>query len=92
MNKIFASHLRKFVLVFFDDILVFSKSVAEHVTQLKQVLHNCVFVVPQVEYLGHVITAKGVSTDSSKTEAIKNYPTSKTVAQLRSFLGPYSIL
>jgi hypothetical protein len=99
MNKIFAPHLRKFVLVFFDDILVFNQSLEDHVLHLKQVLQilrdneltakksKCVFAVPQVEYLGHVIGAQGVSTVPNKVETIKNWPTPKIVTQLRSFLG-----
>jgi hypothetical protein len=67
MNQIFAKHLRKFVLVFFDDILIFSRTLEEHVTHLQEVLHilrsnsltanmgKCVFATSQVEYLGHVI-------------------------------------
>uniref|UniRef100_A0A8R7UZR4 Reverse transcriptase domain-containing protein n=1 Tax=Triticum urartu TaxID=4572 RepID=A0A8R7UZR4_TRIUA len=82
MNTIFAPYLRKFVLVFFDDILIFSKTLKEHLEHIKLVLEllrkhqlyakmsKCVFVAPQVEYLGHVISAKGVATDPQKISTI----------------------
>ncbi|GJW47595.1 retrotransposon-related protein [Tanacetum coccineum] len=86
MNEVFAPFLRKFVLVFFDDILVFSKDMTEHVKHLELVLDTmesqqlyakmskCVFGTTQVEYLGHVISGKGVSTDSTKNYAAISKP------------------
>ncbi|GJV03303.1 gypsy/ty3 retroelement polyprotein [Tanacetum coccineum] len=85
MNSVFKSYLRKFVLVFFDDILVYSLTLEDHVKHLEVVLQalrqntlyakqsTCVFGTKQVEYLGHVITKKGVATDGSKIEAMKNW-------------------
>jgi hypothetical protein len=82
MNSIFAPYLRQFVLVFFDDILVYSKTMQDHRVHLQtvlQVLHNhqlkakltkCSFGQHQVEYLGHIITGQGVSRDPSKIAAI----------------------
>jgi hypothetical protein len=84
MNKLLHKYLRKFVLVFFDDILINSKSVTEHQEHLQLVLallrqnqlfakHNkCVFGQPQVEYLGHIISAQGVSTGLSKIQVVKD--------------------
>lgn len=99
MNKIFSPYLRVFVLVFFDDILIYSKDLKEHEEHIKIVLQvlrdnqlfaklsKCVFVVQQVEYLGHIISAAGVATDPKKISAIADWPTPDNVTKLRSFLG-----
>ncbi|KAJ0803307.1 putative nucleotidyltransferase, Ribonuclease H [Helianthus annuus] len=99
MNHIFQPLLRKGVLVFFDDILVYSRDNKEHLFHLKQVLRlmrehklfakqsKCVFGGRAIEYLGHIISSEGVSTDPSKVEAIANWPPPKTLKQLRGFLG-----
>ncbi|KAJ4800100.1 polyprotein [Rhynchospora pubera] len=99
MNSIFKPYLRRFILVFFDDILIYSPSVEEHVHHLTvalQVLHDnqlfaklskCDIGVSKIEYLGHIISEEGVSTDPSKIEAMLNWPIPKSVRQLRGFLG-----
>ncbi|GJR44131.1 putative nucleotidyltransferase, ribonuclease H [Tanacetum coccineum] len=99
MNTVFKDFLRHFVLVFFDDILIYSDSMALHLQHLAVVLQlmrmhalfakqsKCVFVVNQVEYLGHVIYAKGVATDPSKIEAMKSWPVLRNIKELRGFLG-----
>jgi hypothetical protein len=99
MNNVFAEYLRKFMLVFFDDILVYSKTKEEHLEHLNVVLtklraHNlfaklkkCVFATKQVEYLGHVISEQGVGTDPKKIEAVKAWPLPTNITQLRGFLG-----
>lgn len=99
MNTIFKPHLRKFILVFFDDILVYSKNMDDHLKHLKIAfailqehslfvkLPKCSFATPQVEYLGHVISAAGVATKPENIEAILNWPIPKTLTKLRGFLG-----
>ena len=84
MNKVLRPYLRKFVLVFFDDILIFSKDVEEHRHHLRKVLEvlreshhfnnkkKCSFEQAQLEYLGRLISGGGVATDPKKIEAMVN--------------------
>nr|GFA26956.1 hypothetical protein [Tanacetum cinerariifolium] len=76
MNIVFKAFLRKFMLVFFDDILIYSKNLKEHCDHLAQ-----------VEYLGHIISAQGVFTYPSKIEAMQKWPIPSTPKQLRGFLA-----
>lgn len=99
MNSIFSAQLRKSVLIFFDDILVYSASVEAHIQHLREVFSilransffvkrsKCAFFTPRIEYLGHIITANGVSTDPAKVQAVQDWPQPSTVKQLRGFLG-----
>lgn len=99
MNSVFQAFLRKSVLVFFNDILVYSKTLEAHVSHLREVLQlmkehklyaksrKCLFGQPKLEYLGHIISREGVSTDTEKVVVIKNWPVPKTLKQLRGFLG-----
>ncbi|GKD39892.1 ty3-gypsy retrotransposon protein, partial [Tanacetum coccineum] len=86
MNTVFKPYLRKFVLVFFDDILVYNKSEEKHWDHLRTMLQvmqqhtlfakgsKCTFAAKQVDYLGHIINVEGVSTDPTKIQAIENWP------------------
>jgi hypothetical protein len=99
MNSIFAPFLRKFVIVFLDDILVYSPSWSEHIQHLRLVLHKlresqffakyskCSFGQQSIQYLGHIISDTGVSTDPDKTKAMEQWPVPTTVTELRGFLG-----
>ena len=99
MNSIFAPMMRKFVLVFMDDILVYSPTLAAHVLHLQQVFQvlqqhqlyakasKCVFASAQLEYLGYIISAKGVATDPQKIQAMVKWPVPTNLTQLRGFLG-----
>lgn len=99
MNSVFAPYMRKFVLVFMDDILVYSSSWSEHLRHLELVfqvlqhhhlfakLSKCSFAAPTLEYLGHIISKDGVATDPAKTECMAKWPTPSNVTELRGFLG-----
>ena len=85
MNKVFMDELDKFVVVFIDDILIYSKSAEEHEQHLRVVLeklraHNlyakfskCKFWLEKVAFLGHILTAEGVAVDPEKVEAVSNW-------------------
>lgn len=99
MNEIFRPHLRKFILVFFDNILVYSSSRSSHLQHLRMVFDTlkehslfvekskCAFGKSQVEYLGHIVSKHGVAADPSKLEAIANWPILTSVKDLSGFLG-----
>lgn len=99
MNSVFKPLLRKFVLVFFNDILVYSKSWPNYLQYLRTVLlilrdqqlfakkNKCCFGTSQIEYLGHVLHEGTVSTDRFKNECISSWPISQLVKELRRFLG-----
>lgn len=88
MNDVLKSFIRKFLLVFFDDILVYSGSWSSHLQHVKKVLQTlreqcltlkrskCLFGVGSVSYLGHTISAAGVSMDNSKIAAVEAWPRS----------------
>jgi hypothetical protein len=99
MNKIFQPFLCPFVLVFFQDILIYSKTWHAHVIHVDHVLQllvhhqlflkrsKCAFGVCEVEYLGHIVTHDGVHVDLNKIEAMKDWPHPKIVISLRGFFG-----
>ncbi|XP_034684112.1 uncharacterized protein LOC117913267 [Vitis riparia] len=99
MNDLFRSYLRKFIIVFFDDILVYSKSWNDHLSHLQIVFDilsinqlffkesKCQFGVTQVTYLGHIISEKGVSVDPDKIQAVVTWPKPTIAREVRGFLG-----
>ena len=99
MNQVFRPYLRRFVIVFFDDILVYSYSETGHIQHLQCVLECLLtrkffaklskyqFFQTTVEYLGHLVTKGGVKADPKKTDAMINWLVPKTLKQLYGFLG-----
>ncbi|XP_074356031.1 uncharacterized protein LOC141695701 [Apium graveolens] len=98
-REVFKDFLDKFVIVFIDDILVYSKSREEHEEHLRIVLETlrnnklyakykkCEFWLDQVAFLGHIVSADGIRVDPAKVEAITNWPRPSTTTEVRSFLG-----
>ncbi|WVZ12616.1 hypothetical protein V8G54_017146 [Vigna mungo] len=99
MNALFQPYLRRYVLVFFDDILVYSRTWEEHLEHVKCVLTilqrdqwvankgKCEFGQTQVKYLGHIVSSRGVEMDDEKIKAVVEWERPKTVKSLRGFLG-----
>ncbi|KAA0033251.1 pol protein [Cucumis melo var. makuwa] len=99
MNRVFREFLDTFVIVFIDDILIYSKTEAEHKEHLRIVLQTlrdnklyakfskCEFWLKQVSFLGHVVSKAGVSVDPAKIEAVTGWTRPSTVSEVRSFLG-----
>lgn len=98
MNTILAEFLRKFVLVFFDNILIYSQGLEDHLQHLNIVFQRlrenillikeskCSFRQSKVEYLNHIISKDGVATDPKKIKAMLSWPITKTLKSLRGFL------
>ncbi|KAI3819462.1 hypothetical protein L1987_13299 [Smallanthus sonchifolius] len=99
MNRVCKPYLDKFVIVFIDDILIYSKTKAEHEQHLRLILEllkkeqlyakfsKCEFWLKEVQFLGHIVKDKGIHVDPAKIEAVKNWSTPKTPTEIRSFLG-----
>ncbi|CAL1382131.1 unnamed protein product [Linum trigynum] len=99
MNRVFHEYLDKFVIVFIDDILVYSGSEEEHREHLRIILQilrekqlyakfsKCEFWMDQVVFLGHVVSERGIEVDPRKVEAVIQWEPPKNIPELRSFLG-----
>jgi hypothetical protein len=99
MNEVLRSFLRRFVLVFFDDILIYNTSWADHLHHIRAILaalrahrlfvkrSKCVFGVSSVTYLGHIISEAGVAMDPAKVQAIHDWLVPRSVRTIHGFLG-----
>ncbi|KAA0060217.1 ty3-gypsy retrotransposon protein [Cucumis melo var. makuwa] len=99
MNRVFREFLHTFMIVFIDDILIYSKTEVEHEEHLRMVLQTlrenklyakfskCEFWLKQVSFQGHVVSKAGVSVDPAKIEAVTRWPRPSTVGEVRNFLG-----
>ena len=99
MNSIFRPYFRKFILVFFDDILIYSPTWEQHLEHVQLTLvvlrqhqfyvkmSKCAFGKQELEYLGHIITHRGVKVDEKKIEAMVAWPRPSNITELRGFLG-----
>ena len=97
MNRVFREHLDKFVIVFIDDILIYSRNQEEHEEHLRLTLQilkehqlyakfsKFEFWLSKVHFVGHVVSAEGISVDSAKIEAVIDWKALRSVTEVRSF-------
>jgi hypothetical protein len=98
INEVLHLFIGKFVVVYFNDMLIYNKSLDEHIEHLRVVfgalretcllanLEKCTFCIDRVAFLGYVVTPQGIEVDEAKIEAIKSWPILATLTQLQSFL------
>jgi len=99
MNRVFAHYLDQFVVVFIDDILIYFKTKEEHAEHLRIILQTLrqeklyaklskmTFLARPFSFLGHIISGDGISVDSAKVEAVRDWPIPKSIKEVRSFFG-----
>jgi hypothetical protein len=99
MNEVLRSFIGKFVMIYFNDILIYNKSLDKHIKHLRAIfgdlrearlfanLEKCTFCTDRVAFLGYVVTPQGIEVDEAKIEAIKSWLISATLTQLQSFFG-----
>lgn len=102
MNYVLQEHIGKYVAVYLDDIIIYSKTFEQHVDHIKTIfdalrkailkikLKKCYFCFPNINFLGHIVGRHGISVDSSKVEKIKNFPKPTNVKDVRAALGLFS--
>ncbi|PKI65299.1 hypothetical protein CRG98_014337 [Punica granatum] len=98
MNHVLRAFIGKFVVVYLDDILVYSKSLKDHIDHLQRMLQalrheelyanlkKCTFCMDRVVFLGFVVSSKGIQVDEENVKAIKDWPTPKSVTEVRNFI------
>jgi hypothetical protein len=99
MNDVFHTHQDSFVIIYLDDILIYSRTIEEHLLHLRQILEllrqhklyakmsKCAFCLPSVEYLGHLLSDVDISVEQTKVDAIKSWLVPRCKTDVQSFLG-----
>src|SRR3954462_1543529 len=102
MNYILQDYIGKFVAVYLDDIIIYSKTFEQHIDHIKTIfkalrkailkikLKKCYFCFPNISFLGHIVGRDGISVDPAKVEKIKNFPEPMNLKHLRAALGLFS--
>jgi len=99
MNHMLRAFIGKFVVVYFDDILIYNKNLTKHLHHLRNVLSvlrseklydnlkKCAFCMEKMVFFGYVVTTQGMEMDEEKVKAIRDWPTPQSVSEVRSFHG-----